>query len=327
MKTNIPYHSRLFITALLFVAASAISQTTNTPATNGQTPPGSNVKPRPPLRIALTFDDLPAHGSLPPGTTRTEVISEIVTALKQAQVPATYGFVNGSWLDQHPDDISALQAWRDAGNPLGNHTWTHMNLNQHSLEEFQADVTKNEPLLAKFKDNDWHWFRFPFLAEGDTPEKRAGVRAFLSQHGYRIAGVTMSFADYLWTEPYARCRAKGDPQAVALLESSFLKSAEDNIGHYREMSQTLLGRDIPYVLLMHVGALDAEMLPRVLYLYRSKGFEFVTLDEAERDPFYAQDTDLHLPPAADMLEGALAERHLAVPAAPAPAVQFDNLCQ
>lgn len=316
----------LLRTVILYLLASAaLSQTTNPAASSQQTPGGTGSSGH--LRIALTFDDLPAHGSLPPGTTRTEVISKIAAALKQAKVPPTYGFVNGNWLDQHSDDISALQAWRDAGNPLGNHTWSHMNLNQHSLEEFEADTTKNEPLLAKWKDNDWHWFRFPFLAEGDTAEKRAGVRAFLLQRGYKIAGVTMSFADYMWTETYARCRAKGDSQAVAQLESSFLKSAEDNIGHYRAMSHSLLGRDIPYVLLMHVGVLDAEMLPRALDLYRSKGFEFITLEEAERDPFYAQDTHLHLAPAPDMLEGALAERHLSVPAAPAIAVHFDSLCR
>jgi len=319
--------SRFLISALFVLASTAMPQTKGASAASVGSPQQTAAKPSAALRLALTFDDLPAHGSLPPGETRTEVIARIVAALQHAKVPSAYGFVNGSWLDQHPDDISALQAWRDAGNPLGNHTWTHMNLNQHSLEEFQADTTKNEPLLAKWKDNDYHWFRFPFLAEGDTPEKRAGVRAFLLQHGYKIAGVTMSFADYLWTEPYARCRTKNDAQAVALLESSFLKSAEDNIGHYRQMSQTLLGRDIPYVLLMHVGALDAEMLPRVLELYRSKGFEFVTLEQAERDPFYAQDTDLHRPPAADMLEGALAERNLPVPPSPPTAAQFDNLCR
>jgi len=317
--------SSSLLLSLLLLAGAALCQTKDVPG-KAANHPDSSMKSAP-LQMALTFDDLPAHGSLPPGTTRTEVIAKIAKALRDANVPAVYGFVNASWLEQHPDDISALQAWRDAGYPLGNHTWSHMNLNQHSLEEFQGEITKNEPWLTRWKDNDWHWFRYPFLAEGDTPEKQAAVRAFLLQRGYKIAGVTMSFADYLWTEPYARCRAKDDKQAIALLQSSFLKSAEDNIEHYRAMSHTLLGRDIPYVLLAHVGALDAEMLPRVLELYRSKGFQFVSLDEAERDPFYAQDTDLRLPPAPDMLEGALGVRHLPIPASPAPTVQFDSLCR
>jgi peptidoglycan-N-acetylglucosamine deacetylase len=279
-------------------------------------------------QMAITFDDLPEHGPLPPGETREQVISKIVAALQLAGAPPTYGFVNGQWLEQHPADFAALHAWRAAGNPLGNHTWSHMNLNQHTLEEFEADASRNEPLLEKWmKDADWHWFRFPFLAEGDTPEKRAGVRAFLAQRGYKIAGVTMSFADYLWNEPYARCRAKGDSNAVTLLESSYLAAADENISYYRSMAHALFGHDIPYVLLMHVGALDAEMLPQLLELYRSHGFEFITLDAAERDSFYEQDVSLRLPPGSDSFEGLMAQRHLAVPPHPGPAVPFDTLCK
>jgi hypothetical protein len=48
---------------------------------------------------------------------------------------------------------------------------------------------------------------------------------------------------------------------------------------------------------MHVGVFDAEVLPRLLQLYRTKGFEFVTLPEAERDDFYKTATSLNLPPA------------------------------
>src|SRR5258707_9083410 len=117
------------------------------------------------------------------------------------------------------------------------------------------------------KDDDaqttaWHWFRFPFVAEGDAPEKNAGIRAFLAQRGYKIAAVTMSFGDYMWNEPYARCKAKGDEKALASLESSYLAAADDSLGYSREMSRALYGREIPYVLLMHIGAFDAEMLPR-----------------------------------------------------------------
>jgi len=59
--------------------------------------------------------------------------------------------------------------------------------------------------------------------------------------------------------------------------------------------------------------LDAEMLPRLLQLYRSKGFTFVTLQEAEADEFYRNSVDLELPPGIDSLEGAMAERGLPMP--------------
>jgi len=279
-------------------------------------------------QIAISFDDLPAHGPLPPGESRIEIATKIIAALHEAGVAPVYGFVNGADLEQHPGDEDVLKAWREAGNMLGDHSWSHMNLNQHSLEEFEADIKRNQPILSKWmKDDDWHWFRFPFLAEGDAPEKRAGIRKFLAQQGYKIAAVTMSFGDYQWNEPYARCKAKGDEKAIALLQSSFLSAAEDSISYYRDMSRALYGRDIPYVLLMHIGALDAEMMPPLLRLYQSKGFEFVTLEKAESDEFYRQDTDLSLAPASDTLGGLMADRHLALPARALPVVQFDTICR
>jgi peptidoglycan/xylan/chitin deacetylase (PgdA/CDA1 family) len=278
--------------------------------------------------IAFTFDDLPAHGPLPPGETRMEIASKVISALGGAHMPPIYGFVNGADLEQHPSDEDVLKAWRAAGNPLGNHSWSHMNLNQHSLAEFEADITRDEPHISALMDEqDWHWLRFPFLAEGDTPEKRAGIRSFLQQHGYKIAGVTMSFADYLFNEPYARCKAKDDDNSIATLKSMYLDAADQSIDYYRGLSHTLYNRDIPYVLLMHIGALDAEMLPKLLELYRSRGFHFITLPQAEQDDFYREDTDLNLPPGPDMLEGATAERHLPLPPRPDIATKLNAMCR
>lgn len=278
-------------------------------------------------KIAFTFDDLPAHAGLPPNETRTGVVTKIIDALKQANVPSTYGFVNGDLLKQQPADINVLQTWVAAGNKLGNHTWSHMNLNQHTLAEYQEEINKNEPILKDLmKEKDWRWFRYPFLARGDTPEKRDAVRALLQQHGYKIADVTMSFADYAYSQPYVRCAEKGDAQAIGLLEKTYLEAADESITYYRGLSKTLYGRDIPYVLLMHLGAFEARMMPKLLDLYRARGFQFVTLEEAESDGFYKTETNLSMPPAPDNLEGTMMQRGVQVPQHAVPFPHFDNLC-
>src|SRR5258708_8773994 len=83
-----------------------------------------------------------------------------------------------------------------------------------------------EPLLSSLmKHEDWRWFRCPFVAEGDTPEKKAALRDILRERGYKIAAVTMSFGDYLWNEPYARCKVKGDAAAIKTLEKTYLSAA------------------------------------------------------------------------------------------------------
>jgi len=278
-------------------------------------------------QLAITFDDLPAHGPLPDGDTRIEIAAKILKALHDAKLPPIFGFVNGVAISKNPADAAVLDAWRAAGNPLGNHGWSHLNLNQTLLADFEQDVARNEPILSeRMKGSAWHWFRYPFLAEGDTPEKRAGFREFLAQHGYKIAAVTMSFADYEWNEPYARCKAKADTAAIAALADSYLKVADQSADYYRGLSKTLLGRDIPYVLLMHIGAFDAEMLPKLLRLYTSKGFHFVTLEKAESDEFYRSSTNPRLSDP-DSLEGAMAQRHLSLPARPASTLRLDSVCR
>jgi peptidoglycan/xylan/chitin deacetylase (PgdA/CDA1 family) len=279
-------------------------------------------------QIAFTWDDLPAHSALPEGETRVDIGRKIIAAMKAEHLPPVYGFVNGIRTQQEPLSTPMLQEWRNAGLLLGNHTWSHMNLNTSTLADWEADVVKNEPLIQSYMGkSDWRWLRFPYLSEGDTPEKRDAARKFLAARGYRIAAVTMSFGDYAYNEPYARCVARKDDKAIQQLEGDYLTSAGAAITYSRAMSKALYGHDIPYVLLMHVGALDAQMLPKLLALYRSRGFTFVSLEAAEQDPFYSNDLDLSLPAFPDSLEAAIAAHHLPPPEPPHSSLDLDSVCR
>lgn len=279
-------------------------------------------------QIAFTWDDLPAHGPLPPGETRVDIGRKLIDAMKAAHLPPVYGFVNGVLMEHEPASTPMLQEWREAGFQLGNHTWSHMNLNSSSLADWKADLLKNEPVLEKYAaGTDWHWLRFPYLAEGDTAEKHEAARKFLAAHGYKIADVTMSFGDYMWNEPYARCVAKNDAATIAQLESSYLDAASSDADFRRAMAKALFGHDIPYVLLMHVGAFDAHMLPRLLKLYKDKGFSFITLEDAEKDPFYRVDVDPSLAAEPDNLEGAMQAKGLPLPPRPKMGVDLNSLCR
>ena len=280
------------------------------------------------LKIALTFDDLPVHGPLPPGETRVGIAQKIVAALQAVQAPPIYGFINGASVNAESDSAAVLAIWRDAGLPLGNHTWSHMNAGQHPVEDFEADVQRDEPLLRTLMSGaDWHWLRYPYLSEGATPKERAVLRAFLAEQGYRIAGVTLGFADYAFNEPYARCVAKGDSQAISELERDYLSAAQDTLRFSRGLSHLLYGRDIPYVLLLHIGAFDARMLPRLLGFYRAQGAELVSLAEAESDPWYDHYTDPRRAPGPDGLEAAMRERHLVRPPPADYSRTLDALCR
>jgi peptidoglycan/xylan/chitin deacetylase (PgdA/CDA1 family) len=279
-------------------------------------------------QVAFTFDDLPSHGDLPPGQTRLEVAESILRTLHDQHMPAVYGFVNAIKVEKSPDDIAVLKAWRAAGEPLGNHAYSHPSLNEITAEQFEADIAKNEPILSKLMvGEDWHWFRYPFLWEGDTLEKRHVVRAYLKQNGYQIAQVSMDFEDYLWNAPYARCVAKQDEKSIEALRASYLATADQYITVFRDLTHTLYGRDIPYVLLMHVGAFDANMLPDLVELFRRRGFSFTTLPDAMKDPAYREDPDMALKYGGAFQEQVAAARHIKFPPNTKPYKELEATCR
>jgi ketosteroid isomerase-like protein/peptidoglycan/xylan/chitin deacetylase (PgdA/CDA1 family) len=176
--------------------------------------------------IALTFDDLPAAGSLPPEQNRAKIATTLTAELKANHLEGTYGFVNAVKLGNDPDAQQALHIWVDASMNVGSHTWSHISLSDNSAAAFEKEIAQNEPALAQYAGaHDWHWFRYPFLWEGDTLDKRREVRAYLRDHGYRVAQVSLDFEDYAWNDAYGRCVAKKDDASISWLKQSYLETA------------------------------------------------------------------------------------------------------
>ena len=245
-------------------------------------------------QVAITVDDLPVHSPYPPGATPLGVSRQMIAALKAGHVPAT-GFVNGVNA-KDADTMQVLREWRAAGFLLGNHTWSHPHLSEISAGQFEQEVTRNEPILAEVgAGSDWRWFRYPFLDEGKDEAQRAVGREVLANHGYRVADVTTTFSDWAFTGAWARCNEAGDKAAVARLERMYLDDVKESIRVARVTARALYGREYPYVLLMHVSAMSAQLMPQVIKLYRDSGFRFVSLPRAESDPVYRPDIDLSLP--------------------------------
>jgi peptidoglycan/xylan/chitin deacetylase (PgdA/CDA1 family) len=281
-------------------------------------------------KLAITFDDLPLNGELPPGVTRAETAKNVLAILKKRHVPPVYGFINAKRLEGSADGAEALKVWA-AAEPVGNHTYSHMDLEQNSVEAYERDIAENEPVLELLKADgrdDWHWLRYPYLHEGDTVEKRRAVRAYLKAHGYRIAQVSLDWEDYLWNFAYARCAAKNDTKAIEWLRSSYLSAASEFLDLGRAQAKLIYGHEINYVLLMHLGAFSSSILPDALDLLKKKGFQLVTLEEAESDPAYDGDPDVALHDAGTFLDQWMQVKQIKYPEhTDKPYKELDSICQ
>jgi peptidoglycan/xylan/chitin deacetylase (PgdA/CDA1 family) len=279
--------------------------------------------------LAITFDDLPLNGGLAPGMTRVGIVRNVLEILKSQRVPPVYGFVNAIGLEGNIDGANALKLWVSGGQMIGNHTYSHADLNTNTTESFLEDVRRNEPVLELLDGSDrWHWLRYPYLHEGDTLEKRRAVRSQLSQRGYRIAQVTLDYQDYLWNSAYARCHAKADNKSIEWLRTSYLTAASQHLDADRQMTKSVFGREISHVLLLHLGAFSSSILPDLLNLLRQKGFTLVTLDKAQQDPAYDSDPDAASPQGGTLLGQWMNARALQYPDMPGnPYQQLETICQ
>jgi peptidoglycan-N-acetylglucosamine deacetylase len=284
----------LFLAALLVCAAAS----------------GADA-PKARLKVALTFDDLPLNGLQPLGKEQSDFARDTVKVLKKHRIPPSYGFINARGLERNPDGALALKIWVQSGNPLASHTYSHPNFTTTSVEDFQRDILRNEPVLellmppdAKLvkAGHDWRWFRYPYLHEGDTLEKRRAVRAFLSSNGYRIAQTTLDWEDYIWNSSHARCWLKKDEASIQWLRESYLTAAREFIRFQVMNSRAVFGRDVHHVMLLHLGSFSSVILPDLFKLLDEEGFDIVTLEEAQKDSIYEYDPDVASPNGGTLVE-------------------------
>src|SRR5689334_19755527 len=101
------------------------------------------------IEVALTVDDLPGAGDGVPGKTRLEIANQMLEALKAHGLKGVYGFANGEMALGSPDKESVMQAWKAAGQLVGNHTYSHKDFAKTTLDAFTSQqIERNEPFLS-----------------------------------------------------------------------------------------------------------------------------------------------------------------------------------
>jgi len=269
-------------------------------------------EPLEPLELAITIDDLPAHGEIPAGVSRLEIARAILAALQARHVPPVYGFSNGQQLTWDPSSLEVLKEWLKSGNFLGNHTFSHEDLAHSTAEAYIADIAAMDGLLAHVAPvpASLKVFRYPFLSEGDTLEKRNAVRDYLAKKGYLIAQVTMDYSDWAWSGAYVRCAAKKDEARLRWLGEHVAEAARRHLRSSQRMAKLIMGRDIRHILLLHVSAFNALILPDVLSAMQADGVKFVDLEAAMSDPIYTLNPNLPMPDGRTFLEQLVEVRDL-----------------
>jgi peptidoglycan/xylan/chitin deacetylase (PgdA/CDA1 family) len=261
---------------LAFVAAACLAL-----------PPPIHAQPA--KRIAITFDDLPLQSSVPSTMAEIrDVNARLLRVLRARNVPAI-GFVNEDKL-QRPGEVDAgiavLDAWLDAGMELGNHNYGHLGLWASSLQDVEDAVVRGDVVtrrLALARHAPLRYYRPPYTQTGRDDAEQQAFEAFLAGHGYLVAPFTIEHDDSVYACVFDR---SPDAAGRAAVVRDYVAHLDVALDAFEAMSQELFGRQIPQILLIHDSRLNAQSLPATLDRLALRGYRFVSLEEALRDPAY-----------------------------------------
>ena len=246
--------------------------------------------------VAITVDDLPyvshTHTALTSADVKRarEVNRKLLSAFKEHRVPVT-GFVNDGRMQGLGTNagVQILRQWIAQGLDLGNHTYSHPDINELSVAQIEDEILRGETTvvaLMKGAGKRLEFFRFPMNHTGDTKPKHDAIAAFLAQRGYKLATCTIENADYLFNDAYVRILAQNDKKTAKKLRLEYLAYTSSEIDYFASLNREVLGYEPPEVMLLHDNRLNGDLINSLLDLFIQKNYRFVSLSAAESDAAY-----------------------------------------
>jgi peptidoglycan/xylan/chitin deacetylase (PgdA/CDA1 family) len=242
--------------------------------------------------IAVTIDDLPVVSTRKNLKNRQQITKKLLNHITKAKVPAI-GFVNENKLytnDKRDEaQVDLLRSWLNSNLELGNHTFSHLSLHDNSLEKYEADILKGEIItkeLLAAKNLKMRYFRHPYLWTGLSLEIKNDLGAFLSEHNYTIAPVTIDNSDWIFARAYDNAFDKDDKKLMKQIGESYIPYLEAKMDYWERQSVKLFGREIKQILLLHANFINSDYFDDIAKMLKKRNYQFVTLENALTDEAY-----------------------------------------
>jgi len=194
-----------------------------------------------PKKIALTFDDGP----------NAEYTPEILDVLKEKNAPATF-FVTGANIQ---NNIPLIRREYREGHEIGNHTYTHPDLEVTSDNRERIELRSTRLLIESILGHSTLLFRAPYITDAE-PTKLSQIKSLKVAHDEGYISATSYIDTNDWEE---------DVTADTILARAIARRHDGNI------------------ILMHDAGGDRSQsviaLPKIIDYYRSQGYKFVTVSE------------------------------------------------
>ncbi len=228
--------------------------------------------------LAITFDDSPraAKGLL----SGAERANKLIATLAEHDVKQVAFFSVSKHLDA--EGVTRLKTYSDAGHLIANHSHDHPDFNNLSLTQYINNFLQADKQLKQFSTFT-KMYRFPYLREGNTQEKRDGMRAILKKFGYQNAYITLNNYDWYIENLFQTALAKGEVVNLERMKRFYVDVLIESIEYYDALAVKYLNRSPKHVLLLHEMDISALFIGDLIDELRQRDWKIITPEQAYSD--------------------------------------------
>jgi peptidoglycan/xylan/chitin deacetylase (PgdA/CDA1 family) len=235
--------------------------------------------------IAITIDD--------PNTTETykmnwqERDDAILNVLSKHKIKAAL-FVCGMRVAD-TNGKTLLNKWDERQHLICNHSYSHLYYNSeaNTSDIFITDFNKGDSIIRSHRHYA-KYFRFPYLKEGNTANKRDSMRVAMNLKDYKNGYVTIDASDW-YIDGQIRAAIKNDVNAdLAPYREYYIKHILNRASYYDSLARLVFKRNIKHTLLIHHSLLNALCLDDLLIALKTKGWKLIDAEKAFKDLIFSQ---------------------------------------
>ena len=241
-------------------------------------------------KVSITLDDVP--NSLL--SKRDGFHSRMLHLIDSMKLPVAI-FINEVRIfdvEEADESLNLLDEWIGSPNVIvGNHGYKHRMYSQEGIDSFKIDVLQGEAIskpLARRYNKGESYYRFPYNDLGKDANEHKLAADYLATRGYTITPYTVHSDDWLVTQLYEYYRQQGRTKDAERIGQAFVDFTLKNFEYMETLTDKKLGRNVSQIYLMHDNLLNRDYLDDLLVALKKKGYTFISLDEAMKDPVYQQ---------------------------------------
>ena len=235
--------------------------------------------------MAITIDD--------PNTKETSILNwqdrddAILKTLQKHNIRVAL-FVCGMRVDNE-NGKTLLRKWDKKKHLICNHSYSHLYYNSKSKTSniFIADFKRGDSIIRNY-ENYTKLFRFPYLKEGNTAEKRDSMRTAMKVEGYRNGYVTIDASDW-YIDAQIESALKKDINAdLTPYKAYYINHILERADYYDSLAKLVFKKEIRHTLLIHHSLLNALFLDDLLIALKVKGWKLIDAKKAFKDAVFSQ---------------------------------------